>query len=78
MVKRGRQEYAKEQPVLVELASCPLRLTYQANVRRTGPGVQVTHEVWLVEVCVIWATIPHITWNGKFQFLRAWEFLPSR
>lgn len=52
-VKRGKQVRPKKQPVSVELAACPLRLTYQSNVRRQGPGQQVTHDVWLVQVRVL-------------------------
>jgi hypothetical protein len=52
-VKRGKQVRPKKQPVPVELAACPLRLTYQTNVRRQGPGQQVAHDVWLVEVRVL-------------------------
>ncbi len=37
----------------MELAACPLRVTYWSNVRRQGPGKPVTREVWLVEVRVL-------------------------
>jgi hypothetical protein len=49
-VKRGKQVRPKKQPVKVELAACPLRLTYWTNVRRKGQGKPVTRDVWLVEV----------------------------
>jgi len=52
-VKRGKQVRAKKQPVQVELAACPLRVSYQTNVRRKGPGQLVTREVWLVQVRVL-------------------------
>jgi hypothetical protein len=52
-VKRGKQVRPKKQPVPVELAACPLRLSYQTNVRRKGQGKPVTREVWLVEVRVL-------------------------
>ena len=52
-VKRGKQVRAKKQPVKVNVLACPLRLTYQTNVRRKGPGRQVTRDVWLVEVRVL-------------------------
>jgi len=32
-VKRGKQVRPKKQPVKVQLSACPLRLTYQTNVR---------------------------------------------
>ena len=37
----------------VNLLACPLRVTYQTNVRRKGPSRQVTRDVWLVEVWVL-------------------------
>ena len=52
-VKRGKQARPKKQPVQVKLSACPLRLTYQTNVRRTGQGKPVTQDVWLVEVRVL-------------------------
>jgi hypothetical protein len=39
--------------VKVNLLACPLRLTYQTNVRGIRPGWQVTRDVWLVEVRVL-------------------------
>jgi hypothetical protein len=50
VVRRGRQRRAKRQPVLVEIRACSIRLTYQTNVRREGPGQSVQKQVWLVEV----------------------------
>jgi hypothetical protein len=52
-VKRGKQVRPKKQPVQVKLSACPLRVTYQTNVRRKGQGRQVTRDVWLVEVRVL-------------------------
>jgi hypothetical protein len=52
-VKRGKQVRPKKQPVQVDLAACPLRLSYWSNVRRQGPGKLVTREVWLVQVRVL-------------------------
>ncbi len=43
----------KKQPVQVELAACPLRVSYWTNVRRQGPGKLVTRDVWLVQVRVL-------------------------
>jgi hypothetical protein len=43
----------KKQPVPVELAACPLRISYWSNVRRKGQGKLVTREVWLVQVRVL-------------------------
>ena len=50
VVRRGRQRKAKRQPVEVKIRACPIRLTYQTNVRREGPGEEVTKDLWLVEV----------------------------
>ena len=52
VVRRGRQRKAKRQPVVVEIRACPIRLTYQTNVRREGPGEEVDKDLWLVEVQV--------------------------
>jgi hypothetical protein len=52
-VKRGKQVRPKKQPVQVELAACPLRVSYQSNVRRQGQGEPVTRKVWLVQVRVL-------------------------
>jgi Transposase DDE domain len=49
LAKRGKQPHAKKQPVEVEVAACPLRVSYSTGVRRKQPGEQVTREVWLVE-----------------------------
>lgn len=47
--KRG-QPRAKRQAVTTEIWACPIQVTYETNVRRTGPGTSVTKTVWLVEV----------------------------
>jgi hypothetical protein len=52
VVRRGRQRKAKRQPVTAEIRACPVRLTYQSNVRREGPGETLQKELWLVEVIV--------------------------
>jgi hypothetical protein len=52
-VRRGKQVRPKKHPVQVELATCPLRVTYWSNVRRQGQGKPVTRNVWLVEVRVL-------------------------
>lgn len=53
VAKRGQQAHAKKQPVEVEVAACPLRVSYSTGVRRKQPGKQVTREVWLVEVHIL-------------------------
>ena len=50
VVRRGRQKRAKRQAVPVEIWVCPVRLTYQTNVRREGPGETVCKVVRLVEI----------------------------
>jgi hypothetical protein len=50
VVRRGRQRRAKRQPVPVKIHACPIRLTYETNVRREGPGETVQKVLWLVEV----------------------------
>jgi hypothetical protein len=53
VAKRGKQPRAKKQPVEVEIAACPVRVTYSTGVRRQGAGERVTREVWLVEVHIV-------------------------
>jgi len=57
VVRRGRQTKAKRQPVPVEIRACPIRLTYQTNVRREGPGHTVQKALWLVEVRLLGTTL---------------------
>lgn len=52
-VKRGKQVRPKKQPVPVERAARPLRISYWSNVRRKGQGKLVRREVWLVQVRVL-------------------------
>jgi hypothetical protein len=47
--KRG-QPRAKRQMVTTVISACPIRVSYETNVRRTGDGTSVTKQVWLVEV----------------------------
>lgn len=53
VVRCGRQKKAKQQRVTVEIKSCPLRLSYDSQVRREGQGEQIQKRVWLVEVCIL-------------------------
>jgi Transposase DDE domain len=50
VVRRGRQTRAKRQRIRAKIKTCPIRLTYQTNVRRAGPGEAVQKDLWLVEV----------------------------
>jgi hypothetical protein len=50
VVTRGRQPRPKAQLVTAEIRACPLRLTYDANVRREGPSETLHKDLWLVEV----------------------------
>jgi hypothetical protein len=49
-LKIGRQQQPKLQPIRVEVWACPIRVTYDRNVRRPGPEAPVYKDVWLVEV----------------------------
>jgi hypothetical protein len=42
-VQRGKQARPKQQPVVVDLSACPLRLSYGSNVRRKG-GQRPAHD----------------------------------
>jgi Transposase DDE domain len=53
VAKRGKQPHAKKQPVEVEVAACPLRVSYETGVRRKLVGKRVTREVWLGEVHIL-------------------------
>lgn len=53
VVKRGKQLHAKKQPVEVQVAACPVRVTYSTGVRRQGKSQQIAREVWLVEVQIL-------------------------
>jgi hypothetical protein len=50
LIRLGRQTKAKLQRVTAEVRACPVRLTYETNVRREGPGEELCKPLWLVEV----------------------------
>lgn len=50
VVQRGRQTRPKLQAVTADISAGPIRLTYETNVRREGPGETVQKPLWLVEV----------------------------
>jgi hypothetical protein len=50
VVRRGPQKKEKRQKVTVKIRSCPLRLSYDTQVRREGTGEEAEKEIWLVEV----------------------------
>lgn len=54
--KRG-QPRPKRQNVTVEILACPIRVTYDTNVRRSGAGATITRSVWLVEVRLMDTTL---------------------
>jgi hypothetical protein len=54
--KRG-QPRPKRQNVTVEILACPIRVTYDTNVRRSGAGETITRRVWLVEVRLMDTTL---------------------
>jgi hypothetical protein len=49
-VRKTGQPRAKRQQVTVTIHACPIQVTYETNVRRTGSGATVTRQVWLVEI----------------------------
>jgi len=49
----GSQQTAKLQSATVEISACPLRVSYESDVRRQGGGQVVCQAVWLVEVRVL-------------------------
>jgi hypothetical protein len=55
-VQRGKQRHPKRQPVQVDIAVCPIRLTYATGVRRKAPGELVSKDLWLVQVQVLGTT----------------------
>jgi hypothetical protein len=57
VVRRERQPRAKRQPVPVEIRAGAIRLTYETNVRREGPGETVQRTLWLVEVRLLGTTL---------------------
>jgi Transposase DDE domain len=53
-LKRGKQVRPKQQPGQVELAACPVRVSYWSNVRRPGDkGTLVSKTLWLLQVRVL-------------------------
>jgi hypothetical protein len=50
VVRRGSQKKAKRQRIPVEIRTCPVQLTYDANVRQAGPSEVQQKQLWLVEV----------------------------
>lgn len=50
VVRRTGQRRAKRQRVPVQIRACPIRLDYETNVRREGPGETVQKALWLVEI----------------------------
>jgi hypothetical protein len=53
VVTRGRQRRPKAQLITANIHACPLRLTYDGNVRREGKAELRQQAVWLVEVQLV-------------------------
>lgn len=53
VIARGRQSRPKAQLVTGDIRACPLRLSYDANVRREGAAEVLRKELWLVEVRLV-------------------------
>jgi len=84
-VQRGKQARPKQQPVVVDLSACPLRLSYWSNVRRPGgKGKLVTKAVWLVQVVVLgthwepWLGLPDWPVEDEQQALRIFAMYRQR
>lgn len=50
---RGRQRRPKAQLITAHIRACPLRLSYDANVRREGAADPQQQALWLVEVQLV-------------------------
>lgn len=57
VVRRGKQKDPKRQLVTAEISTCPIRVTYDANVRREGPPHTLRKDVWLVQVRLLGTTM---------------------
>ena len=55
-VQRGKQQRPKREPVEVEIAACPVRLTSATTVRRKGQGQKVSKTLWLVKATILGTT----------------------
>lgn len=53
VVTRGRQRRPKAQLITAQIRACPLRLTYDLNVRREGDAALQQQALWLVEVQLV-------------------------
>lgn len=53
VVTRGGQRRPKAQLITAHIRACPLRLSYDANVRRAGDADPQQQDVWLVEVQLV-------------------------
>lgn len=55
-VQRGEPRHPKRQPVEVDIATCPVRLTYSSGIRCKEAGERVTKDLWLIQVQVLGTT----------------------
>jgi hypothetical protein len=84
-VQRGKQARPKNQPVVVELLTCPLRLTsWSHGRRRGGKGKLMTKCVWLVQVVVLgtnwepWLRLPAWPVEDEQQAVRIFAMYRQR
>jgi hypothetical protein len=84
-VQRGKQARPKNQPVVVELLACPLRLTsWSHGRRRGGKGKLMTKCVWLVQVVVLgtnwepWLRLPAWPVEDEQQAVRIFALYRQR
>jgi len=81
--KRG-QPHPKRQNVTVEIWACPIRVTYETNVRRSGAGETLTRNVWVVEVRLLdtmlepWLLLTDWAVETETQALRIFQMYRQR
>lgn len=78
------QPHAKPQPVTAQIAACPVRVTYETNVRRPGPGTTVTRTVWVTVVTLVgtdldpWVLITDCEVTTAEQAIRIFQMYRQR
>jgi hypothetical protein len=81
--KRG-QRHPKRQAITIEIRACPLQVTYATNVRRVGPGAQITQTVWVLDVRALdtmlepWLLLTDWEVSNEAQALRMFQMYRQR
>ncbi|MBF6614291.1 MAG: transposase [Chloroflexi bacterium] len=88
VVRLKGQRYEKRQSVTVQLSSCPIRVSYEPDVRRVGPrkgeDEKVTQAMWLLKVEVLdsrmesWYLLIDWTCNTSAQAARLFQMYRQR